>query len=217
MRHSHRSSGPPPGVLGLARLVRLDVRDNALPALPPALSSCASLAELFAGRNPLSARSPLSSSLPSCPVVLAGPPALPPADGVLTPPTYRSPRIQAPNALPPELSALSALRTLDLSEARLSRFPAELCALRLATLDLSNNDLAAVPPELGRMTSLRRVALGGNPIKAIRQALVNGPTPALLEHLVRRRGVIGRWQRGGRFSYVPWWRRKEGGPPRAAP
>ena len=36
------------------RLVRLDVRSNALRALPPGLGRCASMAELYAGRNTLS-------------------------------------------------------------------------------------------------------------------------------------------------------------------
>lgn len=44
----------------------------------------------------------------------------------------------------------------------------------------SGNELAAVAPELGRCTTLRRLVLDGNPLRSIRQNLLTGPTVDLL-------------------------------------
>lgn len=47
--------------------------------------------------------------------------------------------------------------------------PVELCVLKLQLLDVANNNLGTLPPELGLMTSLRRLVLDGNPLRALRQ------------------------------------------------
>ena len=48
---------------------------------------------------------------------------------------------------------------------RLTSFPEAACSLNLALLDLTNNDLASLPPQLGLMTSLRALPLSGNPLR----------------------------------------------------
>uniref|UniRef100_A0A3B3VIG9 Leucine-rich repeat protein SHOC-2 n=1 Tax=Poecilia latipinna TaxID=48699 RepID=A0A3B3VIG9_9TELE len=58
--------------------------------------------------------------------------------------------------------------------------------LSLSTLDLSNNDLLNVPPELGLCTSLRCLSLEGNPFRTPRAAIVAKGTNAVLEYLRSR-------------------------------
>ncbi|XP_056895439.1 leucine-rich repeat-containing protein 40 isoform X2 [Takifugu flavidus] len=56
----------------------------------------------------------------------------------------------------------------------------------LSTLDLSNNDLLKIPPELGLCTSLRCLSLEGNPFRAPRAAIVAKGTDAVMEYLRSR-------------------------------
>uniref|UniRef100_A0A8C1HEP3 Leucine rich repeat containing 40 n=1 Tax=Cyprinus carpio carpio TaxID=630221 RepID=A0A8C1HEP3_CYPCA len=57
---------------------------------------------------------------------------------------------------------------------------------RLCTLDLSNNDILQVPPELGDCTSLRALMLEGNPFRNPRAAILSKGTDAVLEYLRSR-------------------------------
>ena len=53
----------------------------------------------------------------------------------------------------------------------------------LAVLDLSNNDVQHVPPELGTITQLRTLQLEGNPFRVPRpQILVKG-TQSIMSYL----------------------------------
>uniref|UniRef100_A0A663M183 Leucine rich repeat containing 40 n=1 Tax=Athene cunicularia TaxID=194338 RepID=A0A663M183_ATHCN len=56
----------------------------------------------------------------------------------------------------------------------------------LATLDLRNNDLLQVPPELGNCQSLRTLLLDGNPFRTPRAAVLAKGTAAVLEYLRSR-------------------------------
>ncbi|XP_077462671.1 leucine-rich repeat-containing protein 40-like [Stigmatopora argus] len=113
--------------------------------------------------------------------------------------------------LPAELKNLSKLHSVLLNYNKLSAFPevlyhmpslesvllgnnqvggvdpARLMALsRLSTLDLSNNDLLNVPPQLGLCTSLRCLKLEGNPFRTPRAAIVAKGTDAVMEYLRSR-------------------------------
>nr|XP_056700265.1 leucine-rich repeat-containing protein 40 isoform X2 [Euleptes europaea] len=57
---------------------------------------------------------------------------------------------------------------------------------RLATLDLQNNDLLQVPPELGTCINLRTLLLEGNPFRTPRAAILTRGTAAVLEYLRSR-------------------------------
>ncbi|KAL4634909.1 hypothetical protein GN956_G13946 [Arapaima gigas] len=114
-------------------------------------------------------------------------------------------------SLPEELEALSKLRSIILSFNRFKVFPNVLYQIgtletilisnnqvgsidpiklkgleRLSTLDLQNNDILQVPPELGNCTSLRAVMLDGNPFRNPRAAILAKGTDALLEYLRSR-------------------------------
>lgn len=114
-------------------------------------------------------------------------------------------------ALPAELEALGQLRTVTLSFNRFRTLPDVLyriatlevilisnnligsvdpfqlkCLDKLATLDLQNNDLLQIPPELGNCTSLKVLTLDGNPFRNPRAAILAKGTSAVLEYLRSR-------------------------------
>uniref|UniRef100_A0A4W5P7H9 Leucine-rich repeat protein SHOC-2 n=1 Tax=Hucho hucho TaxID=62062 RepID=A0A4W5P7H9_9TELE len=114
-------------------------------------------------------------------------------------------------SLPMEIEALMKLRSITLSFNRFKLFPEvlyrvpsletilisnnqvgainplQLKALdKLSTLDLQNNDIMQVPPELGNCTSLRALMLDGNPFRNPRAAIVSRGTDAVLEYLRSR-------------------------------
>ncbi|CAH1242999.1 LRRC40 [Branchiostoma lanceolatum] len=111
-------------------------------------------------------------------------------------------------ALPTEVGNLQHLREVALSCNRFQQFPAVLYSLlklenvfandnhiaaidvdgllklpQIATLDLQNNDIMQVPPQLGNVTSLRSLQLGGNPFRVPRPAILAKSTADLLEYL----------------------------------
>ncbi|TKC46829.1 hypothetical protein EI555_002927, partial [Monodon monoceros] len=53
----------------------------------------------------------------------------------------------------------------------------------LITLDLQNNDLLQIPPELGNCVNLRTLLLDGNPFRVPRAAILMKGTAAILEYL----------------------------------
>lgn len=113
--------------------------------------------------------------------------------------------------LPSELSSLDSLRELVLSMNRFGSIPNPVYRLKhleilfvndnhinsleisnlvqltsLATLDLQNNDLTQIPPELGNMTQLKSLSLSGNPLRQPRPAILSKGTLAVLEYLRSR-------------------------------
>uniref|UniRef100_A0AAR2JY91 Leucine-rich repeat-containing protein 40 n=1 Tax=Pygocentrus nattereri TaxID=42514 RepID=A0AAR2JY91_PYGNA len=114
-------------------------------------------------------------------------------------------------SLPMELEALNKMRSIILSFNRFKAFPDVLYRIltletilisnnqvgaidpvrlkaldKLSTLDLQNNDIMQVPPELGNCTSLRALMLDGNPFRNPRAAIVAKGTDALLDYLRSR-------------------------------
>uniref|UniRef100_A0A663M192 Leucine rich repeat containing 40 n=1 Tax=Athene cunicularia TaxID=194338 RepID=A0A663M192_ATHCN len=97
-------------------------------------------------------------------------------------------------SLPEEMEALTRLQLINLSFNRFKAFPSVGCVdarglqalAGLATLDLRNNDLLQVPPELGNCQSLRTLLLDGNPFRTPRAAVLAKGTAAVLEYLRSR-------------------------------
>lgn len=112
------------------------------------------------------------------------------------------------SSLPEELSSLTKLQTINLSFNRFRVFPAVLYQVstleailisnnqvgsvdphkmklmeNLNTLDLQNNDLLQIPPELGNCVQLRTLLLDGNPFRVPRAAILMKGTAAVLEYL----------------------------------
>ena len=82
------------------------------------------------------------------------------------------------------------LRTLHLSSNKLTRIPEFLLqgcgtefGFQLTQLTLDNNDISHIEPELGRMESLTVLALTGNPLRFIRQTILQQGTQAVLRWL----------------------------------
>ncbi|KAL8607179.1 hypothetical protein ACOMHN_009573 [Nucella lapillus] len=113
--------------------------------------------------------------------------------------------------LPAQISCLQAVRELVLACNRLTEIPpcvytlqrleilfvndnqltaVDAAGLRrlgaLGTLDLQNNSISAVPPELGHCSQLKSLQLGGNPCRNPRPAILAKGTAAILEYLRSR-------------------------------
>ncbi|NXV84720.1 LRC40 protein, partial [Calonectris borealis] len=114
-------------------------------------------------------------------------------------------------SLPDEMEALTRLQIINLSFNRFKVFPSVLYRIvaletillsnnqvgsidplqlqkmdKLGTLDLQNNDLLQVPPELGNCETLRTLLLEGNPFRTPRAAILAKGTAAVLEYLRSR-------------------------------
>ncbi|XP_063534697.1 leucine-rich repeat-containing protein 40-like [Cydia strobilella] len=112
--------------------------------------------------------------------------------------------------LPPQLEALKELRELVISNNKFTHIPHCVYSLdnleillaaenkiseinvssdalaklpRLAVLDLANNSIASVPPELGNFTHLRSLELMGNMFRQPRHAILEKGTASILSYL----------------------------------
>lgn len=92
------------------------------------------------------------------------------------------------SVFPPSIESLVALSTLLLSDNSISEFPtAPLATLtNLEELDIRNNALAQLPPQLALMPRLRSLSVEGNMLRSIRRTVIERGTPALLEYLKSR-------------------------------
>ncbi|XP_053511518.1 leucine-rich repeat-containing protein 40 isoform X4 [Artibeus jamaicensis] len=84
-----------------------------------------------------------------------------------------------------ELCMFQKLTFLDLSNNQVGSVdPEKLKTMEnLITLDLQNNDLLQIPPELGNCVNLRTLLLDGNPFRVPRAAILMRGTAAVLEYL----------------------------------
>ncbi|XP_006820661.1 leucine-rich repeat-containing protein 40-like [Saccoglossus kowalevskii] len=87
--------------------------------------------------------------------------------------------------IPPVLFCLSKLETIIIADNQVAFIDVQglLRLPMLSTLDLQNNNVSQVPPELGTVESLRSLQLAGNPFRNPRAAILAKGTPALLEYL----------------------------------
>ena len=89
------------------------------------------------------------------------------------------------NSIPSELQKCQKLENLMLNDNQITSIDVD--GLRslalLAVLDLSNNDIQQVPPQLGTLTQLKSLQLEGNPFRVPRpQILVKG-TQSIMSYL----------------------------------
>jgi hypothetical protein len=56
-------------------------------------------------------------------------------------------------------------------------------------LDLTNNNISALPSSLATIASLKAVVLDGNPLRSIRRDVISGGTVALMKYLRSRMDV----------------------------
>ncbi|XP_054837105.1 leucine-rich repeat-containing protein 40 isoform X1 [Eublepharis macularius] len=114
-------------------------------------------------------------------------------------------------SLPDEMEVLARLQIINLAFNRFKIFPGVLYRIptletillannqvgsleplqikkidKLVTLDLQNNDLLQIPPELGDCINLRTLLLEGNPFRTPRAAILAKGTAAVLEYLRSR-------------------------------
>ncbi|XP_072430262.1 leucine-rich repeat-containing protein 40 isoform X1 [Chiloscyllium punctatum] len=89
---------------------------------------------------------------------------------------------------PNALYHIPALETILISNNQMGSIDAfQLMQLdKLTTLDMQNNDLMQVPPELGSCVNLRTLLLEGNPFRNPRAAILARGTAAVLEYLRNR-------------------------------
>lgn len=86
-------------------------------------------------------------------------------------------------AIPAEVCGMRSLKTLRLAENAIQEVsPAMRELLDLDEMDLTNNDVGRLPPELGFL-NLRWLGLEGNPLRSIRRAIIDKGTPAVLAYL----------------------------------
>ncbi|XP_061489386.1 leucine-rich repeat-containing protein 40 isoform X2 [Rhineura floridana] len=125
--------------------------------------------------------------------------------------THLDVRNNSLTSLPDEMEALTKLQVINLAFNRFKIFPNVLYHIptletillannqvgsldplqikkldRLGILDLQNNDLLHIPPELGNCVNLRTLLLEGNPFRTPRAAILAKGTAAVLEYLRSR-------------------------------
>ncbi|KAF0683881.1 Aste57867_24107 [Aphanomyces stellatus] len=81
----------------------------------------------------------------------------------------------------------TSLSVLDVRGNKIAHLPAQVASLsKLKSLDLTNNDLTDLPSGLGSLASLNHLLVDGNPLRAIRQAVLAGGCVALKKYLQTR-------------------------------
>ncbi|EEY53635.1 uncharacterized protein PITG_07324 [Phytophthora infestans T30-4] len=87
------------------------------------------------------------------------------------------------------LRVKDSVTVLDMRDNKLANLPANIaCLYRLKTLDVANNDLSDLPPGLGYLKHLNHFIVDGNPLRAIRRAVISAGCESLKKYL-RTRGA----------------------------
>lgn len=89
------------------------------------------------------------------------------------------------NKIPNCIFQMIGLEILLMNDNSIEEIPIEELKLlkRIATLNLSNNYINFVPPELGNMTQLKSLELKGNPFRQPRYAILQQGTDSILSYL----------------------------------
>lgn len=185
---SHNKLTSLPAMIGfLSRLTSLNLSHNNLSELPPEVGSMNALHLLDVSVNKLRCLpEPIGSlcHLEQLFVQQNELTALPPFSGCA-----RLKELHAGNNCIEEfpievIETLMVLRTLDLKNNRLKVLTPDITMIQgLERLDVSNNNLASLPYELGTLVHLKGLGVEGNPLRAIRRDIVKRGTVHLLKWL----------------------------------
>jgi Leucine-rich repeat (LRR) protein len=183
----------PKEIGSLTNLQILLLSNNQLSTLPPEIGQLTQLRYLFLFHNLLDTL-PISASKMTAltSVLLSGNPNLPlrvickafasfPKPFTLSTFSYRSKvnnqvtlRIDEHPVLPPEISLLSNLETLEMPESGLKSLPPELGLLKkLKTIDLTRNELKSLPKEIAGLNNLRSLILYKNELDSLPTGFFN--------------------------------------------
>jgi len=192
-----------------AAVTRATLRSNSLAEIPLNVLS-GSLLSLDASQNPLESLPNFASLAPalreldlssiargSAPAVAAAQQALARIEPIRTLEVLRI-ALNGLTALPLSIAvdgadatwgAWSSLTQLDACNNKLESVQAEFfCAARmpkLALLNLENNELKSLPPQLGNLEHCKALMVGGNRLR-LKPSLLEGGTPQLMEYLRSR-------------------------------
>ncbi|XP_029139413.1 leucine-rich repeat and calponin homology domain-containing protein 4 [Protobothrops mucrosquamatus] len=90
-------------------------------------------------------------------------------------------------SLPPAIANLQALTYLNVSRNQISVLPACLCHLPLKVLIASNNKLAALPEDIGSLSSLRQLDVSSNELRSLPGSM--GSLESLRDLNIRRNQI----------------------------
>jgi internalin A len=138
----------PPAIGILINLIRLRLDGNRLTNLPPEIAQLITLERLRLDGNQLTTLPPEVTKLPN-----------------LTSLDLHGNQL---TDLPPEITQLTKLTRLDLWGNRLTIVPSEITKLiSLTSLDLRYNKLTSLPPEIAKLTNLTYLNLSGNQLTSL--------------------------------------------------
>lgn len=179
-------SGPLPPFAGCSNLEVLDLHSNSFASLPEEMSEYRSLRRLDVSANKITKFPRLD--LPNLTSLNVSSNQID-VDNLITnlvAPTLVDLDISMCriNGLPDMRSKLPSLRMLIAYDNQISTLEVE--SLRgLEVLDLRNNDLRSLPAELS-LLGLKKLMVGGNPMRAPRRDILEGTTERLMEWLRSR-------------------------------
>ncbi|TGZ70385.1 hypothetical protein CRM22_003229 [Opisthorchis felineus] len=167
----------PMGIFGFAStLTTLNLSVNRITQLPDEIDRLVKLADLNLTRNLLRSLPMSMARLPELSVLCLDSNPL-------------GPELPEAAIFSPPLS--SSIQSLSLRSCKLSSVPSTNLLLpsntpKLTHLDLSDNNIDTIPPELGLCTQLRSLQLTGNTFRIPRPAVLAQGTSAVLEYLRSR-------------------------------
>ncbi|KAJ3158169.1 hypothetical protein HDU86_003122 [Geranomyces michiganensis] len=156
----------------LILLSELDVSDNSLTALTATASTLPALVRLDVRRNKLRGEFPgVALNLPACKELYV-------SFNALTSFTSGF------------LGRAAMLRTLDFCNNAITEFPSEILGLKeLKRLDLSNNNVKILPPELGLLEGIDVLLFAGNPLRGVPTASTQRVLAMLRDKIVHGAAV----------------------------